>query len=276
MTETGAGARASWRNREPRHVGTHCFGRAEPFVEARLVDDEGARRRAGAPGELLVRAAGADPRRDFFSGYLKDEAATEEAWAGGWFHTGDVVRRDADGNLYFVDRKKNVIRRSGENISAVEVESVLNQHPAVKASAVAAAPDDGARRRGAGLHRHARAGAAPPSARSSRRSIVEHALGAARVLQGARLCRLRRRAAADAVAEDPARRAAQDGAGAAGAGALHRHAGDEEAAGMTSASFRTARDANPRRAGARRGAGPERRAHSAPEGALRHDAPPVV
>src|SRR5690606_26157392 len=74
-------------------------------------------------------------------GYLKDEAATAEAWAGGWFHTGDMVRRDGDGNYYFVDRKKNVIRRSGENISAVEVESVLNQHPAVKASAVAATPD---------------------------------------------------------------------------------------------------------------------------------------
>jgi acyl-coenzyme A synthetase/AMP-(fatty) acid ligase len=52
-----------------------------------------------------------------------------------------MVRRDAAGDLYFVDRKKNVIRRSGENISAVEVESVLNQHPAVKACAVAAAPD---------------------------------------------------------------------------------------------------------------------------------------
>jgi acyl-coenzyme A synthetase/AMP-(fatty) acid ligase len=53
-----------------------------------------------------------------------------------------MVRRDADGRLYFVDRKKNVIRRSGENISAVEVESVLNQHPAVRSAAVAAAPDE--------------------------------------------------------------------------------------------------------------------------------------
>jgi acyl-coenzyme A synthetase/AMP-(fatty) acid ligase len=107
----------------------------------RLVD-EGGRDVAGeAPGELLVRSAGPDPRRHFFSGYLKDPEATEEAWAGGWFHTGDVVRRGADGSLHFVDRKKNVIRRSGENISAVEVESVLNQHPSVQAAAVAAAPD---------------------------------------------------------------------------------------------------------------------------------------
>jgi len=141
MTETGAAA-CIMANREPRHVGTNCFGRAEDFVELRLVDDEGRDVPDGTPGELLVRSAGDDPRRHFFCGYLKDEAATEAAWAGGWFHTGDVVRRDPDdGSLHFVDRRKNVIRRSGENISALEVESVLNQHPAVKASAVAATPD---------------------------------------------------------------------------------------------------------------------------------------
>jgi acyl-CoA synthetase (AMP-forming)/AMP-acid ligase II len=140
MTETGAGA-CIMANREPRLVGTSCFGRQQDYVELRLVDDEGRDVPAGAPGELLVRSAGDDPRRYFFSGYLKDDEATREAWAGGWFHTGDLVRRDAEGNFFFVDRKKNVIRRSGENISAVEVESVLNQHPAVKTSAVAATPD---------------------------------------------------------------------------------------------------------------------------------------
>ena len=89
----------------------------------------GAQADVDEPGELLVRHAGADPRGCFFAGYLKDAEATDEAWAGGWFHTGDMVRRDADGQLHFIDRKKNVIRRSGENISAVEVESVLHQHP---------------------------------------------------------------------------------------------------------------------------------------------------
>jgi acyl-coenzyme A synthetase/AMP-(fatty) acid ligase len=88
-----------------------------------------------------VRHAGTDPRDGFFSAYLKDPEATAEAWAGGWFHTGDIVSRDTDGQLHFIDRRKNVIRRSGENISAVEVEGVLNQHPAVKACAVAATPD---------------------------------------------------------------------------------------------------------------------------------------
>ncbi len=140
MTETGAAA-CVMANHEPRHVGTSCFGRREEFVEIRLVDDEGRDVPDGTPGELLVRSSGADPKRYFFSGYLKDEEATRDAWADGWFHTGDMVRRDGEGNFYFVDRKKNVIRRSGENISAVEVESVLNQHPAVKTSAVAATPD---------------------------------------------------------------------------------------------------------------------------------------
>ncbi|HEX6721601.1 MAG TPA: AMP-binding protein, partial [Burkholderiaceae bacterium] len=140
MTETGSAA-CVMAHREPRHVGTSCFGRADAAMQWRLVDDGGADVATGVPGELLVRTAVGDPRRGFFSGYLKDEEATEEAWAGGWFHTGDVVRADADGNLYFVDRKKNVIRRSGENISAVEVESVLDTHPAVAASAVAATPD---------------------------------------------------------------------------------------------------------------------------------------
>lgn len=140
MTETGAAATII-ANHEPRHVGTKCFGRPQDFVQTRLVNEQGVDVPDGEPGELWVRSAGPDPRRHFFSGYLKDEAATEEAWAHGWFHTGDVVRRDAQGNLYFIDRRKNVIRRSGENIAAVEVESVLNQHPRVRASAVAATPD---------------------------------------------------------------------------------------------------------------------------------------
>ena len=137
MTETGAGA-VVIANREPRHVGQSCFGRAEAAVEWRLVGEDG---QDASTGELWVRAAGPDPKRGFFSEYLKDEAATAEAWEQGWFHTGDLVRADADGQMYFVDRKKNVIRRSGENISAVEVESVLAQHPRVAAVAVAAAPD---------------------------------------------------------------------------------------------------------------------------------------
>ncbi|MFN0313456.1 MAG: AMP-binding protein [Burkholderiales bacterium] len=140
MTETGAGA-AIIAHREPRHVGTACFGRASQDVEFKLVDEAGQEVAAGTPGELLVRAAGPDPRSGFFREYLKDAQATALAWEGGWFHTGDVVRADAAGNLYFVDRRKNLIRRSGENISAAEVESVLRQHAGVKDVAVCATPD---------------------------------------------------------------------------------------------------------------------------------------
>ena len=140
MTETGAGAVAI-DHREPRRVGTNCFGRPDPAVAYRIVDDAGVLCRCGDPGELQVRAAGPDPRAGFFSEYLKDPEATRAAWDGGWFRTGDVVREDSDGDLYFVDRQKNVIRRSGENISAVEVESVLRRHPLVAEVAVAATPD---------------------------------------------------------------------------------------------------------------------------------------
>jgi acyl-CoA synthetase (AMP-forming)/AMP-acid ligase II len=140
MTETGAGA-VVIANCEPRLVGTSCFGREGADVGVRLVDERGEPAAVDQPGELLVRHAGADPRDGFFAGYLKDDAATDEAWAGGWFHTGDIVRRGTDGQLHFIDRRKNVIRRSGENISALEVESVLLQHPRVKAAAVAAVPD---------------------------------------------------------------------------------------------------------------------------------------
>jgi acyl-CoA synthetase (AMP-forming)/AMP-acid ligase II len=141
MTETGAGAWITAQH-EPRHVGRRCFGRAPAELEWRLVDEAGADSPRGEAGELLVRRAGDTPRRYFFSGYLKDAPATEEAWAGGWFHTGDVVQVDEEGNFYFVDRRKNVIRRSGENIAAIEVESVLMRHEGVGACAVAPVEDE--------------------------------------------------------------------------------------------------------------------------------------
>jgi acyl-CoA synthetase (AMP-forming)/AMP-acid ligase II len=140
MTETGSGGVIA-ANVEPRKVGTSCFGRPAAEVDIRIVDESGNDAPVGTPGELLVRRAGADPRHGFFREYLKSPQATDEAWEGGWLHTGDIVSRDADGDLHFVDRKKNVIRRSGENIAAVEVESVLNRHPAIRQAAVAATPD---------------------------------------------------------------------------------------------------------------------------------------
>lgn len=141
MTETGAAA-CIIANEEPRYIGTNCFGKESDQVEVLLVDDEGNPVPNGTNGELLVRHSGADPRRGFFSGYWKDQAATDEAWADGWFHTGDIVKRDENGYLHFIDRKRNVIRRSGENIAAVEVENALQQNAAIRSIAVAAVPDD--------------------------------------------------------------------------------------------------------------------------------------
>jgi len=127
---------------EPRQVGTRAFGRAVPGVEVRVVDENDRDLPDGRPGELLIRHSAATPRRAFFAGYLDDPAATEAAWRGGWFHTGDVVTRDADGMLHFVDRRKNIVRRSGENIAAAEVEAVLLTHAEVLQAAVLAVPDE--------------------------------------------------------------------------------------------------------------------------------------
>ena len=140
MTETG---RLYADAAEPRQTATRAFGRPRGGLEARVVDEHDREVAAGIEGELLVRWGGPEgPRHGFFAGYLKNAEATEEAWRGGWFHTGDVVRQAADGMLYFVDRKKNIIRRSGENIAAAEVEAALQAHDAVAQVAVLAVPDE--------------------------------------------------------------------------------------------------------------------------------------
>jgi crotonobetaine/carnitine-CoA ligase len=140
MTETG---RIHADSVEPRRASTRAFGRPFGGFEAKVVDDKDREVERGLEGELLVRWGGAEgPRHGFFAGYLKNAEATAEAWRGGWFHTGDVVRQDADGMLVFVDRKKNIIRRSGENIAAAEVEAVLQAHSDVAQVAVVAVPDE--------------------------------------------------------------------------------------------------------------------------------------
>ena len=142
MTETGAGGCIA-ANAEPRHIGEACFGRPNPQrIEFRIVDEAGQDVAQGSAGELLVRAAGNDPRKGFFSGYYRNDEATKTAWEDGWWHTGDVVRQLPDGAMCFVDRRKNIIRRSGENIAALEVEATLSQHPAVATLAVTPAPDE--------------------------------------------------------------------------------------------------------------------------------------
>jgi len=139
MTEM---VRVLCQGEEPRQVGSRAFGRAVPGIDIRVVDDRDVDVADGTPGEMVLRHSKETPRRGAFSGYLKDEAETEKAWRGGWFHTGDTVTRDADGTLHFVDRKKNIIRRSGENIAAAEVEAALLTHSDILQVAVLAVKDE--------------------------------------------------------------------------------------------------------------------------------------
>lgn len=142
MTETGGAGTISTHTGE-RHVGSGCIGQPSArYAEAEILDEDGKHPSGDAVGELVVRATGSDPRRGFFSGYYKDPAATEIAWAGGWLHTGDLVRRGQDGALFFVGRRKQMIRRSGENISAAEVEAVLTVDLRVKEVVVMPVPDE--------------------------------------------------------------------------------------------------------------------------------------
>jgi carnitine-CoA ligase len=107
------------------------------FVEAEIVDDVDQPVPSGTPGELIVR-----PRRPYtmFLEYYRKPEKTVESWRNLWFHTGDLMKRDEDGYYYFLDRKKDVIRRRGENLAPYDVETVLNQHPAIFETVVVGVP----------------------------------------------------------------------------------------------------------------------------------------
>jgi crotonobetaine/carnitine-CoA ligase len=140
-TEAG-GVFLTRRGLKDRKVGTGCFGRVFPEAEAMIVDDDDRELPVGQIGELVTRSSDPNNRRKgYFQAYLKNPEATETAWKNGWFHTGDYCKRDAEGCYYFIDRKKDMIRRSGENISATEVESVILLHPEVRDVAAIAVPD---------------------------------------------------------------------------------------------------------------------------------------
>jgi len=106
------------------------------FAELRVVDERGGDLPPGAQGELWVRTP------ILMQGYYRDPAQTEAAFENGWFKTGDLVRRDADGYYYFVARAKDIIRRRGENISGAEIDRVLGDHPAVVHCAAIPVPSE--------------------------------------------------------------------------------------------------------------------------------------
>ncbi len=103
--------------------------------EMRVVDDDDNEVAAGELGEIVLRG------ENILKGYFKNAEATERAFRGGWFHTGDVGYRDQDGFFFIVDRKSDMIIRGGENIYPREIDEVLYQHPAVAAAATIGIPD---------------------------------------------------------------------------------------------------------------------------------------
>ena len=139
MTETG---RLISDNFEPRKIHTRSFGKVDIGVEAKIIDANGNTLKANEPGEFVIRNSAKEPRKGFFSGYLKDDKATEDSWQNGWFHTGDSAIYDEDGYFYFLDRMKNIIRRAGENIAAAEIEAIITKHDKVRQVAVLAVPDE--------------------------------------------------------------------------------------------------------------------------------------
>ena len=110
-------------------------GKPIPTISARVVDDEMNDVAPGEVGEIVYRGP------PLMAGYWNNPGATAEAFAGGWFHSGDLVRADGEGFLYVVDRKKDLILRGGFNVFPRDIEDVLLAHPAVAHAAAVGKPD---------------------------------------------------------------------------------------------------------------------------------------
>jgi len=116
-----------------------CGRAPRPGVEVRIVDENDIEVPEGKSGELIVRC---DDPWVMMHGYLNNPAATAKVWQNGWFHTGDMFRRDPDGEYIFVDRSKDVVRRRGENVSSFEVETAMSGFPGIREVAIVAAKSE--------------------------------------------------------------------------------------------------------------------------------------
>jgi fatty-acyl-CoA synthase len=134
LTETVSGD--TFLDRESIVSKLGSVGRPCLHLDLDIWDPDGRSLPAGERGEIVLRG----PK--VFKGYWRDPDATEAAFAGGWFHTGDIGVRDDDGYVWIVDRLKDMIVSGGENIAGSEVERVLYEHPAVLEAAVVGRPDD--------------------------------------------------------------------------------------------------------------------------------------
>jgi carnitine-CoA ligase len=130
MSEIGLAIHVTVGDRRPGSC-----GKVLDIYEIKLVDDFDNEVPIGEPGEILFR-----PKEPFtmMLGYYNMPEKTLESYQNLWFHTGDLAKKDADGYYYFVDRKKDSLRRRGENISSFEVERAINTHPKVLESAAVA------------------------------------------------------------------------------------------------------------------------------------------
>ena len=117
------------------------MGKPVPGLDVEVIDDDGNVAGVDEVGHIAVRATEPHPL-GLFHGYWGDEAATRECFRNGWYYTGDTATRDADGYIWFVGRADDIISSAGYRISPFEVESALQEHPAVAESAVVAKPDE--------------------------------------------------------------------------------------------------------------------------------------
>jgi long-chain acyl-CoA synthetase len=133
LTESASVATAIGGDDYVSHPGS--AGRAVPTVELRVVDPQGNDVAVGEPGEVWLKGPTVSSH-----GYWRRPDANAESFTDGWFHTGDIGRLDAEGYLYIVDRAKDMVIRGGENISCVEIENRLFEHPDVIDAAVIGVP----------------------------------------------------------------------------------------------------------------------------------------
>ncbi|MGD0880191.1 MAG: long-chain fatty acid--CoA ligase [Acidimicrobiales bacterium] len=134
LTETVSGD--TFLDRDSIITKLGSVGRPCLYLELDIWDDHGTSVPPGTSGEIVMRG----PK--VFAGYWRDPEATAAAFAGGWFHTGDIGVRDEDGYLFIVDRLKDMIVSGGENIASSEVERVLYEHASVLEAAVVGRPDE--------------------------------------------------------------------------------------------------------------------------------------
>ena len=135
LTETAGVCLAS----RPDDVRVGKCGVPVSWAEVEIHREDGTPCEPDEPGEFVARS---EQPNTMFLGYYKDAGATAKAMAGGWFHSGDRGRRDADGHFEFIDRLKDCIRRRGENISSYEIERIVNAFPAVAESAAVGVPSE--------------------------------------------------------------------------------------------------------------------------------------